>query len=186
MDVIRPVAETRRDRFSALATEVYEPLQRYVRRRVLPDDVDDVVADAMATLWRRIDDVPDTARLPWAYAVARRHVANHRRAGERRLRLVHRAEAQPRLPHDDAGPLDAELATALGRLDPAERELVRLWAWEQLDPAEIAVVLGMTANAVSIRLHRVKKKLGGFLEEARKDGAASGHIPVERRKEGRP
>lgn len=186
MDVIRSAAETRRDRFSALATEVYEPLQRYVRRRVLADDVDDVVADTLATLWRRIDDVPDTASLPWAYAVARRQVANHRRAGERRLRLVRRTEIQPRPVHDDGSPLDAELEMAMGRLDPAERELVRLWAWEQLEPAEIAVVLGMTANAVSIRLHRVKKKLGEFLEEARKNEATSGHIPVERRKEGRP
>ncbi|MGZ5374797.1 MAG: hypothetical protein ACXWDK_11075, partial [Aeromicrobium sp.] len=39
---------TPRERFEALASEVYEPIQRYVRRRVDPDAVDDVVSETLA------------------------------------------------------------------------------------------------------------------------------------------
>jgi RNA polymerase sigma-70 factor (ECF subfamily) len=175
----------RRERFESLVEEVFEPLQRYVRRRVDADAVDDVVADTMLTLWRRLDDVPSDARLPWSYAVARRQVANQRRALGRHLRLVRRVEREPGPSSVVEGPLDAELDTALAALSDSDRELLHLWAWEQLEPAEMAVVMGLTPNAASIRLHRAKKKLAENLEVVRKDGASSGHSHREPRKEGR-
>jgi RNA polymerase sigma-70 factor (ECF subfamily) len=178
----RPVADTRRHRFQLLVSEVYEPIQRYIRRRVDPDAVDDIVSETMLTLWRRLDDVPPNP-LPWTYGVARRQVANHHRAARRYVRLVRRAEGQPRpLPVSDH-PLDPELHTALSALKEPERELLHLWAWEQLQPAEIAAVLGLTPNAASIRLHRAKRKLGENLEIARKDEALSGHSHREGSKE---
>ena len=168
------IALARRHRFHDLVAEVYEPIQRYARRRVDPDAVDDIVSETLMTLWRRLDEVPSTA-LPWAYGVARHHVANHRRAGQRRLRLVRRAENERPPASDTDHPLDAELHSALSFLEDSDRELLRLWAWEELEPREIAVALGLTANAVSIRLSRAKKKLGQHLEMQRKDGALSGH-----------
>jgi RNA polymerase sigma-70 factor (ECF subfamily) len=180
----RPIADTRRRRFQVLFSEVYEPIQRYVRRRVDPNAVDDIVSETMLTLWRRLDEVPPDA-LPWTYGVARRQVANHRRAGRRHLRLVRRAESEPRPVPVSAHPLDAELHTALSALGDSDRELLHLWAWERLEPAEIAVVLGLTPNAVSIRLHRAKKNLGENLEIARKDEAFSGHSHRESSKEER-
>lgn len=82
-------------------------------------------------------------------------------------------------------PLDAELHTALAALDETDRELLNLWSWEQLEPAEIAVVLGLTSNAVSIRLHRAKKRLSENLEIARKNETFSGHSHGESSKEER-
>ena len=55
---------------------------------------------------------------------------------------------------------------------PDDAELLRLWAWEQLTPAEIATVLDISANAASIRLHRAREKLK---DQLRKIGAVSGH-----------
>lgn len=46
-----------------------------------------------------------------------------------------------------------------------DAELVRLWAWEELGPAEIALVVGLSPNAVSIRLHRARQKLRSMLPE---------------------
>ncbi|MEX2622596.1 MAG: sigma-70 family RNA polymerase sigma factor [Acidimicrobiia bacterium] len=181
----RSVADTRRHRFENLAAEVYEPLQRYVSRRVEPDAVDDITSETMLTLWRRLDDLPANARLPWTYGVARRHIANHRRTALRHLRLVRRAEAEPPPVSASDHPLDAELHTALAALNKTDQELLNLWSWEQLEPGEIAVVLGLTSNAVSIRLHRAKKKLGENLEIARKNETFSGHSHRESRKEDR-
>lgn len=177
---------SRRARFEALAADVYEPVQRYVRRRVDGAAVDDVVADTMLALWRRLDDIPSAAGLAWAYAVARRQVANHRRATKRHLRLVQRAGAQPTPTAPTDGPLDAELHAALADLPTADREILRLWAWEGLEAAAIGTALDLTANAAAIRLHRAKAKLRERLAPGRKDPAPSGHSHPASSKEERP
>lgn len=158
----------RRARFEALAAEVYEPVQRYLHRRARPDDAGDVLAETLLVVWRRLDDVPDEP-LPWCIGVARRCLANHRRADQRRLRLVERTAAQPRRatsgdPQDRIDDDEPELAAAMGALSASETEIVRLWAWERLEPREIAVALDMTANAVSVALARAKRKLAGQLQ----------------------
>lgn len=144
--------DARRQRFEALADEVLVPLQRYLRRRT--DDADDVLGEVLLVLWRRLDDVPDEA-LPWSYGVARGCLANHRRGAQRRLRLVRRLAAERAVVDSE----DPDLAAALASLRDDDREVLHLWAWEQLPPREIAVVLGITPNAASIRLHRATKRL---------------------------
>jgi RNA polymerase sigma factor (sigma-70 family) len=181
----RSSSPTRRDRFEQIAAEVYEPVQRYIRRRARADLVDDIVSDTMMTLWRRLDDVPPQAVLPYSYGVARRSLANARRADGRHLRLVRRIGAEPRPQPASSNPLDPELHTALEQLPQSDREILRLWAWEGLEPGEIATALGLTPNAASIRLHRAKKKLGENLEHARKIDGPSGHSHDEQRKEER-
>lgn len=150
-------------RFAALAHEVAAPLRRYVVRRAPADAVDDVVADVFLVLWRRLPDVPQDDPLPWTYAVARRCLANATRAQGRRLRLVERVgRLDP--PHAADDPEEhAEVHDALARLGELDREVVMLWAWEGLAPREIAAVTGLTANAVSIRLHKAKKRLAKAL-----------------------
>lgn len=170
----------RRARYEAVFREVYEPLQRYVRRRVDPAVADDVVAEALTVLWRRLDELPGEAVLPWAYGVARRCVANQRRSDGRRTHLLQRIKADAALP--DRQPADDPLLdAALSVLPDADRELLHLWAWEELQPREIAVVLGISANAVSIRLHRARQQLAELL--GRKDGDRAGHTRVEHMKE---
>ena len=48
---------------------------------------------------------------------------------------------------------------ALGMLAEADREVLLLAAWEQLEPAEIATVLGITRTAARSRLHRARVRL---------------------------
>ena len=180
------VDAARRARFDALFREVYEPLQRYARRRVAPAAVDDVVAETLTVVWRRLDDVPqDDLALAWCFGVARRCVANQRRGEARRGRLTLRMQQQRTT---DGRPgegteADSELTAALGQLSADDRELVHLWAWEQLAPREIAVVLGLSANAVSVRLHRVRQRLGQML--LGKDAEAAGHFRGGRTEEAR-
>jgi RNA polymerase sigma-70 factor (ECF subfamily) len=163
--------DARRVRYEAVFAAVYEPLQRYVHRRTPAGGADDVVADSLLVLWQRLDDIPEDAVVPWAYGVARRCLANERRGSRRRLALVDRLDAQPTAVGHDHD--DGELEEALGSLPPDDRELLRLWAWERLAPREIATVLGITANAASIRLHRAKAKLVARLE--RKIPTSAGH-----------
>ena len=167
--VTEPDAE-RRLRFERVVGQVYEPLQRFLLRRTDPATADDVLGDVLLVLWRRLDDVPAGEPLPWAYGVARGCLGNARRSAARQERLVERiARERPA-----AGDGDDRLAGALEALPEADRELLRLWAWEQLPPREIAVVLGVSANAATIRLHRAKRRLRNLLGE-RKDAHAAGH-----------
>ncbi|MEQ1874049.1 MAG: sigma-70 family RNA polymerase sigma factor [Ilumatobacteraceae bacterium] len=178
----------RRKRFESAVAEVYEPLQRYLGRRAQAEDVSELLNDALLVLWRRLDDVPIDDLRPWSYGVAKLCLANSRRGNNRRLRLVGRLTADPltHLSHGQHAPSDDghdELTTALNQLDDSERELVRLWAWEQLEPREIAIALDTTANAVSLRLTRAKKKIASSM---RQSGASGGHEAFGHREEARP
>ncbi|MFG2959011.1 RNA polymerase sigma factor [Streptomyces sp. NPDC048291] len=187
----------RRARFESLAHVVTESLHRYLVRRTSPDMVEDVLSETMLVLWRRMDEVPGLgtgsgpgrgpgtlpdrdAVLPWCYGVARHCLANARRADGRRLRLVERLigarQESPAVAADHS-----DLHAALGTLSELDREVVRLWAWEGLAPRQIAEATGMTPNAVSMRLHRAKKKLAEKLRPVRKNAELPGHEMSEGR-----
>jgi RNA polymerase sigma-70 factor (ECF subfamily) len=169
--------EGRRTRFEAIAREVVDPLRRFLVRRTDAATADDVLGDTLLVLWRRYDDLPDQP-LPFAYGVARFCLANADRADRRQRRLAGKIATldPPREAPDPIG--DDRLAEALAVVPPDDAELLRLWAWEQLTPGEIATVLDVTPNAASIRLHRARSRLR---EELRKIDAAGGH---EESKEG--
>ncbi|MFD9001566.1 RNA polymerase sigma factor [Streptomyces sp. NPDC059582] len=181
---LRPAHEgsrAREARFEALSGVVAEPLHRYLRRRADADSVDDVLAETMLVLWRRLEDVPGLGAegsvdpdevLPWCYGVTRGCLANARRTERRRLRLVERL-TQVAAPQPEAEADHLELHQALGTLGAVDREVVLLWAWEGLTPSAIAQVTGLTANAASIRLHRAKKKIAARLD--RKNAHQAGH-----------
>lgn len=168
----------RRERFAGIFHLTFEPLQAYVLRRGGGSDTDDIVAEVLTVLWRRLDDVPTGSELPWALGVARRCLSNHRRAVSRRDLLVGRLTTN-RTPAPSAN--DA-LDEALDCLDADQLEILRLWAWEGLAPREIALVMDLSANAVSIRLHRARQRLGELLE-SRKNTAVTGHISGRTTKE---
>jgi len=161
------VEEERRERFEQIVPLVIEQLRRYLARRTDPATAEDALAETLLVCWRRLEDLPEDP-LPYAYGVARRCLANAERGQRRQRRLARRIEAvDPPLEAAWGSPVDEvdeRVAAALAALRPAEAELLRLWAWEDLSPAQIAAVLDITPNAASIRLHRararVKQELG--------------------------
>ena len=163
--------EARRSRFEAVAREIVEPLRRFLARRTDAATADDALADTLLVLWRRYDELPDEV-LPYAYGVARLSLANAERGARRQHRVAGKIATldPPREAPDPVG--DDHLAEAMAALSTDDAELLRLWAWEQLTPAEIATVLDVTPNAVSIRLHRAKGRLRDTL---RKVDAVPGH-----------
>jgi RNA polymerase sigma-70 factor, ECF subfamily len=164
--------------FERRAREIVEPVRRFLARRTDPATADDVLSEVMLVLWRRSAEVPDDL-LPWTYRVAANCLANAERGARRQRRLAGRiatldppAEVLPEAP-------DFELVhRALQRLKPSDAEVLRLWAWEQLTTAEIAVVLDLTPNAAAVRLHRARER---FKRLIGKQASAEGH---ERETEG--
>lgn len=156
--------------FAAVYAKNYQPLLGYALRRCQsPEDAADVVAETFTVAWRRADDLPpgDEARL-WLYGVARRVVANHLR-GERRHSIKTAMLRDELASASAAAPArlgDTPVAQAFGKLRDADRELLGLVAWEGLGNAEIATVLGCSRNAVSVRLHRARKRFARVLRAA--------------------
>lgn len=169
--------DPRAGEFEQVVRPCLEPVQRYLARRTDPETAADVLGDTLLVAWRRFDDVPRSEPLPWLYGVARHCLANAERGVRRRARLAARLAGQPR--EEPAGTDATDLHAALDALGEDDRELLRLWAWEELRPAEIATVLGVSANAVSIRLTRARQRLRRLLAddpaEARKTGDLAGH-----------
>lgn len=166
-----------RGRFEQLYGAQLRPLLGYALRRVdRPEEAADVVAEVMLVAWRRLAEVPagHDARL-WLFGVARRILANQRRGRLRRDRLSHRLGRE--LGHlvwpDHAGDVATGLTVraALDALSEEDREILRLAAWEDLDPREIAVVLGIPAVTARSRLHRARQRLRGSIEEQRSPGS---------------
>jgi RNA polymerase sigma-70 factor, ECF subfamily len=165
--------DERRQRFETYARTVWVPLHAYVSRRAHPADVDDAVADTLTVAWRRLDDIPVDNPIPWTLGVGRRTLANQRRGNRRREALDTRLHAQPvpATAHERDG--DPALDAALVLLPADDREILHLWAWEQLEPRDLAVVLGISPNTAAARFSRAKKRLANVL--ARHDRRPAGH-----------
>ena len=143
----------------------------YLFRRVERQHVEDLAADVFAIAWRKRASVAEGEELPWLYRIAANVVANHRRrqsAGVSVLHLVRLPDSAPSA--EDIVIADESLAGAWRGLKARDREVLALSLLEDLPVASIAASLGISANAVSIRLHRAKKTLAALLAE---DGSAA-------------
>ncbi len=159
-------------------TRLYErhapAVHRYALRRSDPDTAEEVTAQVFLVAWRRREELPDEP-LPWLYGVARRALADHRRGASRRVRLRDRLEGETATAGagGEAGELempaiglpDRDLADALKRLSDADREALLLRYWEELEPAQIARVMGCSRAAAAVRLHRARGRLRRALED---------------------
>jgi RNA polymerase sigma factor (sigma-70 family) len=153
-------------------------VRSYVRRRIGPDDADDVVADVFVVAWRRIDDLPAEPRT-WLLGIARKTLGNRRRTARRQRALLERLadEAGTGVPTAAAatgtdGASDGTVLRALASLSPADREVLLLVTWDGLSTAEAGQVLGARPGTVAQRVHRARGRLERALERA-------GPSPVE-------
>jgi RNA polymerase sigma-70 factor (ECF subfamily) len=170
--------EARVERFRTVFESHYGAVRAYALRRCpVAPDAEDVVAETFTVAWRRLEQVPEDAPLPWLYGVARRVLANQRRGERRWLALLERLRQQPAdvpTPEFDGPPV----VEALRGLRPDDQEILRLAAWEGLSHAEIATALGISTNAATIRVHRARRRLADALrpaaEPARKEPLAAG------------
>ncbi len=136
----------------------------YAMRRASRSDAADVVAETFLVAWRRRDAVPDEPKtLPWLYGVARRVLANQRRSTHRRTQLRDRLRQQLDLRHWEPTTDHVEhlsrVEAALNVLSYDDAEILRLTAWEDLRPSEIAEVLDMAPGTVRQRLRRARIRL---------------------------
>ncbi len=155
----------RKARFAELYESHLEAIVNYLERRASHTDAVDVAAQTFATAWRRLEDVPAGAELPWLYGVAGRTLANHRRGNVRRTALHDKlvseweGSSEPTQLADTMLPL----RDALDSLSEEDRNILLLAGVEELKPAEIAVVLDVSPEVARNRLSRARTRLRAAL-----------------------
>jgi RNA polymerase sigma-70 factor, ECF subfamily len=150
--------------FRGIYREFLGPIRAYLARRVPFDDVEDLAADVFAVAWKKRASVNEGEELPWLYRIASFVVANYRRKERHRfdlLWLFHEPDTSPAA--DVLAESDPDLASAWATLSVGQRELLALVVVDGVPVNEAARVLGVSPNAVSIRLHRAKKLLADRL-----------------------
>jgi RNA polymerase sigma-70 factor (ECF subfamily) len=135
------------------------------RRTASPEDAADVVAETFLIAWRRVDAIPEREPHLWLLGVAR-HVLWNRDRAERRHRRLGAKLAQAaafRQQRSASNEHDRKLAHAFAELSDADKDILGMVAWDGFDAAAIAAVLGCSANAAKIRLHRARRRLRAAL-----------------------
>lgn len=155
----------RGERFTTIFETYHSQVVAYISRRVSSAAIDDAVADVFAAAWRDLDRL-DGDPLIWLYGIGRHAVSNQWRAAQRRARLTDRLRLNDRGvagdPAEHVG-WQESFEAAFAALSEAEREVLRLVAWEGLSRAEAAAVLGCSVAACKVRLHRARRRLRALL-----------------------
>lgn len=161
--------DDRRKRFEDFFRDHYDAVLAYAASRADFDMAKDAVAAAFLVAWRRHGEERDHP-LPWLYGVTRRTLADQRRSATRFVALRRKLGAQPASSARDSTD-GGQLLALLGTLREADQELLRLSAWEDLTPAEIAEVLGCSRRVAIVRLHRARQRLKQVLTKIERNAA---------------
>ncbi len=172
MGVEKPSSRDR-DWFTSLYHDSYRMLLAYARRRVDEQTADEVVADTFLVAWRRRDEIPEGFERAWLFGVARNTILTAARSARRRTALNGKLRGTTRPLWTDGWADVSDRADALlpamRELREQDRELLMLVAWEELSHAEIAHAMGITPNAVAIRVHRARKRLADRIDRLTED-----------------
>ncbi|TDX03105.1 RNA polymerase sigma-70 factor (ECF subfamily) [Kribbella sp. VKM Ac-2566] len=173
-----------REEFALLFDRHAVKIHRYAARRLGTAEADDLLSQTFLIAYeRRHHYIPDPGTggldgaLPWLYGIATNLIHRRRRSEVRQYRAYARSEPAGRHTHEDplagevASRVDAEaaqqtLARALAGLRQAERDVLLLYAWEDLGYAEIAAALSIPIGTVRSRLHRARKSVRATLGPA--------------------
>ena len=151
----------------------FDGIYRYCYFCVFDQDLaDDIVQETFIKTWKYIADGKDIKNIkPFLYKVARNLVIDH----SRKKSLVPLDEVKEnvlsfRLNNDSEKKMFdtmsfKELQEILKELDEDHREVVIMRYVEEFKPKEIAVLLGESANTVSVRIHNGLEKLRKILKD---------------------
>lgn len=146
-------------------------IYRYFLRRAARQDADDLTAEVFEIAWRRRDDVPAEAILPWLYRTAGYVLANHRR----RVRSLPLQLTEEPVDDDHAQRIADrdELLRALDALPERDRDLILLHAWEGLNGSELADALGISRSGAQAALSRARVRLRKLWTSSMQDRGSS-------------
>lgn len=140
-------------------------VSRYLAYRVHANDVEDLASKIFEIAWQKRQSCPEGKELPWLYKIAGFVVSNHRRKVTAiSLALFDTDATAPSA--EDLVIADLSIKRAWSALSAKDRSILALAAFEQLTVPQIALALGITPNATSIKLHRARKNFETALKDS--------------------
>jgi RNA polymerase sigma factor (sigma-70 family) len=142
-------------------------LRGWVRGRIRdPEAVDDICQEAFLKALRASQSLHDLSKFPqWLYRIAENTLRDHLRRQARRRRWLLVSDqlderpAPDRSGAEEASEEAARVLAAVRELPPRYREPLLLKHAEDLPYARIGEILGITENAVQVRIFRARKML---------------------------
>lgn len=156
---------------TAAWTEAQQPVRRFIRSLVRDHQhVEDLTQEVAVTIVDKFSEY-DRSRsfTAWALGIARNKVMNYwSKQGRDRHRFDQVALDNLMAAHEDlhrsADDRRQALAGCLGKLSAADRSLIDRHYGESMAATTLAERLGLTTNAIYIRLHRVRRTLLACIE----------------------
>jgi RNA polymerase sigma factor (sigma-70 family) len=148
-------------------------LLRFLGRRAGAKVAEELVGELFRIAFerRKTYDASRASALPWLYGIGSNLLLKHRRGEARRLRASARMAAAGGVAYRgaSAAALDARLlfprvADAIESLPHSEREVLLLFAWEELPYESLAEALELPIGTVRSRLNRARARLRELLE----------------------
>lgn len=173
-------------------TELYErhadALFRYAARRIDREVAEDILSETFLVAFdrRKSFDVSAESALPWLFGIATVLARKHRREEARAWRGLMASHAATSVAVDEIELLGArvdarsaidKMATVIRRMRPGDRDVLLLFAWQQLSYEQIATALDIPVGTVRSRLNRARRSLRAYWNR--------GQAPVEEVDHGR-
>lgn len=147
--------------FEEFYEETVDAVTSYVLRRCDPSDAQDVISESYVIAWRKH---AHTAPNPIGFLLltARRVLDRTRRGqasrdvvAERLSRLMSRSGPSA----EDVALRRRDVAEALAAMADLDREALLLTVWDGFSSADAGLVLGLSAGAIRVRVHRARQHL---------------------------
>ena len=130
-----------------------------------PDEAEDLTQETFLKGLARLPDLRDDERFEaWIVRIAQNLCRDHRRAGDRRRRLLEVGSAELITPPDAPSSAFDDLHTALERLEPEHRLPLMLYYFDGHSAAGVARVLEISEAGAFTRLSRARRALRCLLE----------------------
>lgn len=157
-----------RQAYAAMLTACRGWLLRYFRRKVPPDQIEDLVQETLLSIHGKLASYdPSRPFTPWLAAIARYRFVDH-------LRVAYRLAVETDL-EDDSGSTDGDQEAVAARLSlnrlfqalpAAQQRVIELVKIEGRTIEEAATRTGQSVSLVKVNVHRGLKRLAALIESA--------------------
>jgi RNA polymerase sigma-70 factor (ECF subfamily) len=130
---------------------------RYISRRHLGNDAQDLTGDVFLIAFQKMNSIPSGSELPWLYRTAWNVLANAHRKNDPIPANFDLTEIEPDCA--DEVITNDQLSRSWQKLPQKDREVLRLAAWEGLTGKELASALGITEGGAGAALSRARANL---------------------------
>ena len=158
--------------FGVIFDRHFDAVHGYLARRLAGGRADDLASTTFIVAFERRRTFRSSAgsARPWLFGIATNLLRNEWRAQERDRQAVVELSARGTAALEEGGAPDPELegsepplAELLAELDPAQRDILVLHAWEGFSYREIAEALGIPVGTVRSRMARARARLRAVL-----------------------